>query len=100
MASIACICPMVMEHCITWSSVTSASPASAHNAIASTSAAVMVLRILVLRRMLEGLFFVGLARQSVMSVTLASYFDVQRPEMYCRSVVRPLHYTVTAKDIP
>jgi len=73
-APMACICCMLMEHCITWSPVTSASPASAQSAIASIRVEVTILRIMVLCRMLEALFFRLLACQSVTFVTLRHLF--------------------------
>jgi hypothetical protein len=52
---IACICCIDIEHCITWSPVTSASPASAHNAIVNANIAVTIFRDVVLVSIVEGL---------------------------------------------
>lgn len=57
MAAMAWLRCMVMEHSITWSLAASASPASAHRAIASISIAVSTFRIELLALMIECLLW-------------------------------------------
>ena len=66
----ACISCALIEHCITWSPSTSASPASAHNTIASVSRLTSSFRVVV-GDIMQSVFSLAAVNGSVISVTVA-----------------------------